>query len=95
MVLAELLEAIGAPGAVVVAVMVMFGLYHFREALTLASVAGTYLYIMAFVVGALVIAEAGLVPGVELNVTGQFFDLLGNTLATLWDGAKETWGVIA
>lgn len=87
MVVGGLLEALGVPGTIVLAVMAVLGFYHLRQGLTLASLASHYLQIIAVIGVALVLAMAGVIPGVELDVGAKFF-------ATLEDLAAEGYDLV-
>lgn len=78
MVVAELLGMLGAPGWVVIAAVVVLGLWHFRSLLKVLSSVGTVVQIGAAIVGGLIVASTGVIPGLDVDITvvpGQLLDL--------------------
>jgi hypothetical protein len=81
MAIAALLETLGVGGSIVTVISAAIALYHGRSLLTWAARIGTWLRIGGLVAFLLVIAAAGLIPGVELAIN---FGTLADVLGSLW-----------
>jgi len=82
--LAEILEMLGVGGSIVTAISAGIALYHGRSLLAFAARIGTWLRIAGLLSFLLVLAWAGLIPGVDLTIQ----------LATLSDALGKLWGMI-
>lgn len=68
LVLTDALETLGAPAWATVVASTGLALYHLREVLVILSRVAAIAKVAAVVLGLLIVASTGLVPGVELQL---------------------------
>jgi hypothetical protein len=81
MALAQLLSLLGVGGSIATVATAAVALYHGRSILNVLTRIGTWLRIGGLVAFLLLIATAGLIPGVELAIN---FGTLADALGSLW-----------
>lgn len=70
----HVLELLGVHGQIALLVSAALGLYHFREALGLAAVIGTWLRMAAVFVVLVVVGMTGIVPGYRVELPWWLFE---------------------
>ena len=90
--ISELLHAIGAPGWLIITVSTALGLYHFRHVLGIAAVVGSWLRMLGVAVALFVVASAGVIPGVNIDVSVQV-GVLVDIAKTVWSIGRDVAGV--
>lgn len=89
----DFLHAVGAPGWLIITASTLLGLYHFRHVLGIAALVGSWLKMLGLAIALFVIASAGVIPGVEIDVSVQVGVLL-DLGERLWEFGEVVYEVV-